>query len=111
MLREIFKSYRALPLRRGWRSLTLDRANRGRILSGHLRRRCGKYNYWVLRPIRSTLCWRAPGPISGSDIANILRNEIDMPALDSGFVVQPNSAPDGEIRQLKLTIAAPASSA
>ena len=29
-----------------------------------------------------------------------------MPALNSGFVVQPNSAPDGEIRQLKLTIAA-----
>jgi len=29
-----------------------------------------------------------------------------MPALDSLFVVQPNSAPDAEIRQLKLTIAA-----
>jgi hypothetical protein len=39
-------------------------------------------------------------------MANILRNEIDMPALDSWFVVQPNGAPDGEIRQLKLTIAA-----
>src|SRR3984957_10767540 len=29
-----------------------------------------------------------------------------MPALDSLFVVQPNNAPDAEIRQLKLTIAA-----
>ena len=28
-------------------ALTLDRANRGRILSGHLRRGCGKYNYWA----------------------------------------------------------------
>ena len=47
MLRKIFKSYRALPLRRNsWRSLTLDRADRGPILSGHLRRGCGKYNYW-----------------------------------------------------------------
>jgi hypothetical protein len=31
---------------------------------------------------------------------------MDMPALDSWFVVQPNSAPDAEIRQLKLTITA-----
>ena len=29
-----------------------------------------------------------------------------MPALDSLFVVQPNNAPDAEVRQLKLTIAA-----
>jgi hypothetical protein len=46
-----------------------------------------------------------PGPVSGW-IANIKRRDRHACAGHSLFVVQPNSAPDAEIRQLKLTIAA-----